>query len=128
MATKISFDLDTTQLVNNIRNFDSKFDRVVTAQMLYHRNEMTKYARDNAPWNDITGNARSGLHTEFSVQATASGSNKEWQLILAHSVYYGIYLETRWSGRYAIIEPTVNVIAPLLFNRLSETFSKMQMQ
>jgi hypothetical protein len=33
------------------------------------------------------------------------------ELILLHSMPYGIWLEVRWSGRYAIIGPTMFTVA-----------------
>ena len=58
-------------------------------------------AQANAPWNDITGYAREGL----SINVTASGLVAI--LTLYHTMYYGVYLELRWGGRYAIIMPTL---------------------
>lgn len=58
-------------------------------------------AQANAPWNDITGAARAGLSIDVS------GNGAVATLTLYHTVYYGIYLELRWGGRYAIIMPTL---------------------
>jgi len=57
--------------------------------------------RSTAPWTDRTGNARRGLFGR--VVRIAAGA----VLILGHSVSYGIYLERRWAGRYAIVTPTL---------------------
>jgi hypothetical protein len=58
--------------------------------------------RENAPWTDRTGNARAGLKAEHKAVPMVSH-----ELILFHSMPYGIWLEVRWSGRYAIIGPTM---------------------
>jgi len=58
-------------------------------------------AQANAPWNDITGFARAGL----SINVSRDGALIT--LTLYHTMYYGIYLELRWGGRYAIIMPTL---------------------
>jgi hypothetical protein len=59
------------------------------------------YARSHAPWNDQTGNARSGLF------ARAGGGGGTSYIELYHTVPYGIFLETRWGGRYQVLVPTI---------------------
>jgi hypothetical protein len=42
-------------------------------------------------------------------------------IVIGHSVFYGVFLEARWSGRYAIIQPTLDHMGPIVmrsFNRL----------
>jgi hypothetical protein len=73
----------------------------VTALMRYEAAEGQNYMRTNAPWTDRTGNARQGLFGRAFSEA------KSYTIVLYHTMPYGIFLETRWSGRYAIIEPAV---------------------
>lgn len=58
-------------------------------------------AKINAAWTDRTGHARQGLH------AGADIDNNGVVLYIAHSVPYGIYLETSNAGKYAILKPTL---------------------
>jgi hypothetical protein len=37
-----------------------------------------------------------------------------------HQVPYGPYLETRWSGKYQIINPTIELFAPQYIELVSE--------
>lgn len=71
--------------------------------------EVEQYAKQNAPWEDRTGDARAGLTAEVTVEA------EEVVLSLEHGAEYGLYLETIQSGRFAIIMPTLEVFAPRLF-------------
>lgn len=71
-----------------------------------------EHAQSNAPWEDRTGNARDGLH------AWAENGVFRHIIWLAHSVSYGIWLEVRWSGRFAIIVPTIEVMGPQLMHEL----------
>lgn len=67
------------------------------------------FARTNAPWKDQTSNARNGLfatHTKTPMVVH--------RLIIYHTMPYGLWLEVRWSGRYAIIGPTMLEMAPEL--------------
>lgn len=66
---------------------------------------LESYAQDNAPWADRTGAARAGLRAEV----LRSGDAVE--LVLAHTVEYGIWLETIQGGAYAIIMPTIEQYA-----------------
>ncbi len=59
------------------------------------------YAKQTAPWTDRTGAARQGL-TGLAVKA-ATGVT----IILAFSVHYGIFLELKNAGKYAVIIPTL---------------------
>lgn len=60
------------------------------------------YAKQFAPWIDQTGNARQSLHAWVEEL-----SNDVVRLYLGHGVEYGVYLETKYAGRYAIIWPTI---------------------
>lgn len=64
---------------------------------------MEEYAKARAPWRDRTGRARSSLYGYADkvddgtfIAGVAHGDQVE----------YGLWLETRWNGRYAIIGPT----------------------
>lgn len=63
--------------------------------------DIKRYAQDNAPWDDRTGDARAGLDT----QVDHHGFRVD--IYLFHTVDYGIWLEIRWGGIYAIIIPTL---------------------
>ena len=83
----------------------------------YWAPRVENYAKTNAPWTDRTGNARNGL------AARSYRDGQETGIILYHQVPYGIYLETRWDGRYAIIDPTIAEMGPKVmqsYNRILE--------
>lgn len=71
-----------------------------------------EYARENASWEDRTGDARSGLTAEGRQRLTT------YSIILYHTVDYGIWLEVRWDGKYAIILPTIEHMGHELMDRL----------
>lgn len=68
------------------------------------------YAQENAPWNDRTGEARSGLDTHVEQ------SGGEIILELFHTAEHGQWLETIQSGRFAIIMPTLETFASEAFH------------
>lgn len=75
--------------------------------------EVEAYAKANAPWEDRTGMAREGL------TASVYEEGGEIVLELAHSVDYGVYLELKDDGRYAIILPTLEALGPRIINSSS---------
>src|SRR5689334_14768335 len=81
----------------------------VTAQTMAP--EVENYMKDAAPWHDQTGNARNGLTARAYQEAEEVG------IVLAHGVPYGIYLEVKYSGRYAIIEPAIQHMGPIVMQR-----------
>lgn len=100
---------------------DDSVRRYVTGVFEYSKLEAIEYMKENAPWTDRTGNARSGLF------AITNYGDDYWELVLAHSVFYGIYLETRFSGKYAIIAPTVLEMGNRILNRLDSLFDKVNL-
>jgi hypothetical protein len=75
--------------------------------------QVEDYAKTNAPWNDRTGDAREGL--------TAVGEQRlvRYTITLYHTADYGIWLEVRWDGKYAIILPTLEAMGPALMQELA---------
>lgn len=65
--------------------------------------KLAELARQNAPWTDRTGDARTGL---FGFNEKVPG---RMRITVSHGekVFYGVYLELKNNGRYAIIWPTI---------------------
>ena len=62
--------------------------------------------KKNAPWTDRTGNARRDLF------AVAGQDGTMFYIDLGHgpTIHYGIWLENRWNGRFAIVLPTAEIV------------------
>lgn len=71
--------------------------------------DMETWAKQNAPWQDRTGDARERLH------ATVEETGPIGTIVLSHGVDYGIWLEVAHSGAYAIIAPAIDYWAPIVF-------------
>lgn len=112
-AGAAGFRITEDTLTPNLQKLGAWTDKIVFATMRYHEPQAESYAKLNAPWTDRTTNARNGLI------ARSGRSGKVHWLVLAHRVPYGIWLETRWAGKYAIIMPTlVDEIGPSVMNTL----------
>lgn len=79
---------------------------------LHYAVEIQNHAQNNAPWEDRTGDARDGL------DVTVENNGKFIDIILAHSVDYGQWLETIQHGKFAIIMPTLEYFAPEILKNI----------
>jgi hypothetical protein len=77
--------------------------------------EALDYAKANAPWGDRTGDAREGLDSDVYWE----GHTIVWDMF--HTVDYGLYLETRWNAKYAIIMPTLEMFSNQIGRGMSES-------
>lgn len=80
---------------------------------------LVEYARTHAPWEDRTGEAREGLEAAVTLE------NHSLEVDLYHTVDYGIWLEVRWGGKYAIIIPTIEAIGPKLLAGFDHLLSEI---
>lgn len=103
MASGIKFEPGKLRTVGQL---DKQVERAVSAVMQYWDGPIEAAMKRNAPWTDRTTNARNGLKAKYS---RAGGGQA---IVLSHSVHYGIYLETKYSARDAIILPTIRAYGP----------------
>lgn len=110
----IVFDGD---LRKNLDAIQSRFERAARITTERNAPQVENYMKLNAPWTDQTTNARNGL------AARAYQDRGEYGIVLFHQVDYGIWLETRFGGKYGIINPTIEAMGPKVmrdFDRLLE--------
>jgi hypothetical protein len=101
MAEKVRLEFDAGTLRVNTSQIGARLNRGISGLMLANAPRVQDYARTNAKWTDRTGNARQGLFSRYS------GKDGVHQIDLYHTVSYGIWLEVRWAGKFAIISPTI---------------------
>ncbi|MCA9874535.1 MAG: hypothetical protein H6659_18665 [Ardenticatenaceae bacterium] len=97
-------------------------DRVFVAILAVAQHIATQAQNDmrrNASWTDRTGNARNGL---FSTANRAARDVVVLYLSHGTAIWYGVFLETRYAGKYAIIIPTMQRILPQLEKMLKDLF------
>lgn len=97
-----------------LKTMKPQLDAVVGAYMEYESGVIQSDMRTNARWTDRTSNARNGLMAVFEK------GDKRYVITMFHSVPYGIWLEVRWSGRYAIILPTLEMAGPRVMRGISK--------
>ena len=99
---KAKVTYDDRRLRSNLERYEDHVDEMLGVIMDYHAARGLARMKTEAPWTDRTGAARSGL---FSVvEHPKKGS---YTIIFSYSVHYGFWLEVKFSGRDAIIRPTI---------------------
>lgn len=101
----VRIDWDDGEIQRNIVELDLKTKRALAIIFASQGARSTAYMKATAPWTDRTGAARAGLHTD------SSHSGDRFELVLAHAVRYGIWLEVANSGRYQVILPSLRAAA-----------------
>lgn len=124
MAEQYTFRWEDDALVAALDTMNNEMDRAITAVMLYHAPLAEAYAKKNARWIDRSTNARNGLYARME-RSGHTASRARWRIHVGHAVPYGIFLEVRFSGRYAIIEPTVKHEGTEVMKTLSGLFREM---
>jgi hypothetical protein len=111
---------DDAALINKLRIAPARAGQALTAAVRYHAPRAERSMKTGAPWTDRTGNARSSLFTTPEISPGHS-----YGFVLGHGVSYGIWLEVRWSGRYATVGPTIQREGPEFMKTCSQLFSRM---
>lgn len=111
------FNFDT--LTPSLKELLPKVDAAVDLVFDHYEPIAETYARTNAPWQDNTGNARNGLFAQHDKTPMVVHS-----LTVYGTMPYTFWLEVRWSGKYAIIGPTLFNIAPDLSAAIAAAVSR----
>lgn len=101
-AASIDWGGSDEEMLRAIEQYAHAVLRAVRQVAEYWAAVLEAYAKEHASWTDRTANARQSLHTWIEEL-----SNDTVELYLSHGMKYGLHLERRWSGLYAIIWPTI---------------------
>ena len=113
------------QMRERVGDIPKQTDRIIKATMSRQGTISTASMKTNAPWTDDTGAARAGLHS-INVNTRLAGDNARYELILSHTVFYGIWLEIANSGRYQIIMPEVRKAGKQIMEDLEDLFGELE--
>jgi hypothetical protein len=87
----------------NLNALPSKLRQQISKEFQAQAPRVESYAKRNAPWKDRTGAARNGLTAEF----VGDRFFERQAIRVFHTVPYGIFLEVKNAGKYAVIVPTI---------------------
>lgn len=102
-------------LSTNVKLYGVKLHAAIKTLADYFAQKIQDEARQAAPWQDRTGNARSGL---FAITEQAATDLVTIYLSHGHTVYYGVFLELAHGARYAVILPTIQRNLPEIERQL----------
>lgn len=119
-GANVNLDLNFTPLIEGVQVFDQRLERGIVGVFERQKNISEAWLRENAPWKDRTGNARSGLSA-----ATRHVRKVSHSLILFGRMPYNIWLEVRFQGRYAVIIPGLIDQGPKLMRTLNKLFARL---
>jgi len=129
-------------IADGLEEYGEKVLIALQAVANYWGQSIQDEARENAVWEDRTGNARGGLFfavdgfglspltgevtpeakAEMSDVAVDSGDKDTLIVTLGHTVFYGKYLELSNGGRFAIIMSTLEKNLPKLERMVQDVF------
>ncbi len=116
----VKVEIEKGQIMALLLNGSDKVNRAIAATLQRQAVAAENWMKGNAPWTDRTGNARNGL----SAQAVSQGSSHAIDLL--HQVPYGLWLEVRFEGRNAIIEPALTEFGPRVMQALNGTMERLR--
>lgn len=106
-------------LANSIREGNERVMNKVYSVLEYQTPNVENHAKQNAPWQDQTGNARQGLRAQTFREDANMG------IVLYHQVPYGLWLEIANAGKYAIIDPTIETMGPQVMASLERILEQI---
>lgn len=135
----------SAQLIPGVKEYGHRIEAGIYAVASRWGQGIQDQARQDAVWEDRTGNARSGLFYavegfgmgevvgEISSGAKAlmkdvnveQGKDNLLIIALAHTVFYGKFLELSHGGRYAIIMSTIESNLPALERQIKSFISQL---
>lgn len=114
-----SFTFDTSNFKSG-RHLDLKIRRALFGVCKYWDGRVETHMKTKAPWRDRTTNARNGL-----AATAAKLGRSRFAIVLTHAVEYGIFLEVKNNGKYAIIMPSIKLYAPKVMKTLTKLMDRL---
>lgn len=110
-VSRRSIRIDISDVIDGLDKLEFDADIKIKNYLSNSCEELEYYMKENAPWNDRTGNARRGLNAKVE-----HPKDNYYRIALKHGVIYGKYLENAMEKRFAILEPTVRLKGPDVIN------------
>lgn len=115
-----SFDFSSSSLEGGLNQLEAKALATTKMYASTQALELQAYMKQNRPWTDRTGLAKAMLSATVSQPST-----HVVRVTLAHGVDYGIDLELKNNGNYAIVRPTLATQGPKVMNGFNGMLSTM---
>lgn len=120
-GAQVNLEINFTPLLKGVDVFSDRLERGIIGVFERQKHVAVAWMRENAPWTDRTGNARSGLSTVGRYKAGVS-----YTLVLFGRMPYNIWLEVRHQGKYSVIIPAIVDQGPKLMKTLNKLFGRLK--
>ena len=117
----MSITLDSEQLQKNMDALPPKLEAAIAIYAETICKDWESTAKRNRPWTDRTSRARQGLTGSSGMDGT------KCDIVLAHTVDYGVWLELAHEKRFAIVEPTVRLNSNRAISGLERLLDKVKL-
>lgn len=118
---KSELNFDPSVVKAQLEVFKSAILGTIDNRLTSEAKDIEAYAKEHKPWTNRTGEARKRLSGKC--EQTAPG---EWTITLSHGVSYGVFLECCHEGKYAIIQPTLEVKAGAVMKEFDHIIDKFK--
>lgn len=98
--------IDVSDALSGLADFGDRAAAALTDSANDAAREMEAYAKTNRPWTDRTGNARRTL------EGVSELAGERLSVGVEGHMPYSVFLELGFDGRYAVLQETVNALAP----------------
>ena len=103
----MNLKLNSDKFLNNLTQTENRLLRATRLYAETSAAQLEAYAKQNAPWKDITGISRQTISHDVK-----SERYKQTIILRGGVSSHFIFLELGFERRYAIIEPTMIKLAP----------------
>lgn len=115
-----------TQLKANVGSLGPRYNEFLDGLIAESSVEGTAYMKGHARWRDNTGNrkdrvpgaARASLHA-YPTKSPLRFDHAHKEITFAHGVWYGIFLEAKQHGKFAIIMQAVRATGESFMAKLT---------
>lgn len=113
------FSFDPSDMIRGINQAATRSEAALAMYASNAALSLQNYAREHRPWTDRTGHARQRLTGSSSIVTQG------YQIVLAHGVDYGVWLELANEKKYAIIQPTIQAKSPEVLSGLNQLLERL---
>lgn len=123
MASKVGLTWTSDTLTANFATASDRAVQYLARTTEYYSFRSETFAKSKAKWTDRTGNARGSLSGTYT--ANIGRDSARFEITISHGMPYGIWLELRYNGRFAIINKTVDNQGKAFFDTANKVMAKM---
>jgi hypothetical protein len=99
-------------------NWANNARKAIAALLLSYAPRIESWMKENAIWEDQTGNARQSLYASMETV-----SEQVFMLYWGHGMSYGVFLEMSNQGRFGILSPALDYFYPQIVADIQRLFS-----